>query len=159
MQCNLQRTHLPDYWQEYFASKNQHRPFMPADASVKVVGDGVTPPQVLNSIDPSSNEFAQQFGIAGMELLRTVVDSTGVVRQIAISRPIGFGLDEKAVEAVKNSHFRPATANGQPVPVVVDLVVTFRIYSNRTKPGSVQKGTKEAVLAAAVADADANLAR
>jgi TonB family protein len=152
-------SHLPDYWQEYFASKSQHRPFMPADASVKVVGDGVTPPQVLNSIDPSSNEFAQQFGIAGMELLRTVVDSTGVVRQIAIARPIGFGLDEKAVEAVKNSHFRPATANGQPVPVVVDLVVTFRIYSNRTKPGSVQKGTKEAVLAAAVADSDANLAR
>ena len=152
-------SHLPDYWQEYFASKSQHRPFMPADAGIKIVGDGVTPPQVLNSIDPSSNEFAQQFGIAGMELLRTVVDSTGVVRQIAISRPIGFGLDEKAVEAVKNSHFRPATANGQPVPVVVDLVVTFRIYSNRTKPGSVQKGAKEAVLAAAVADSDANLAR
>jgi TonB family protein len=152
-------SHLPDYWQLYFASKSQHRPFIPADASIKVVGDGVTPPQVLNSIDPSSNEYAQKFGIAGMELLRTVVDSTGVPRQIAIARPIGFGLDEKAVEAVKNSHFRPATANGQPVPVVVDLVVTFRIYSNRTKPGSVEKGSKETVLAAAVAGSDANLAR
>jgi TonB family protein len=152
-------SHLPEYWQEYFVSKSQHRPYMPADASIKVVGDGVTPPQVLNSIDPSSNEYAQKFGIAGMELLRTVVDSTGVPRQIAIARPIGFGLDEKAVEAVKNSHFRPATLNGQPVPVVVDLVVTFRIYSNRTKPGSVQKGSKETVLASAVAETDANLAR
>jgi TonB family protein len=152
-------SHLPDYWQLYFASKSQHRAFMPADASIKEVGDGVTPPQVLNSIDPSSNEFAQEFGIAGMELLRTVVDSTGVPRQIVIARPIGFGLDEKAVEAVKNSHFRPATANGQPVPVVVDLVVTFRIYSNRTKPGSVGKGSKDEVLAAAVADSDANLAK
>jgi len=152
-------SHLPDYWQEYFASKSQHRPFMPADASIKVVGDGVTPPQVLNSIDPSSNEFAQEFGIAGMEQLRTVVDSTGIPRQIVIARPIGFGLDEKAVEAVKNSHFRPATVNGQPVPVVVDLVVTFRIYSNRTKPGSVGKGSKDIVLASAVAETDANLAR
>jgi TonB family protein len=152
-------THLPDYWQLYFASKSQHHPFMPADASIKAVGDGVNPPQVLNSIDPSSNEFAQKYGIAGMELLRTVVDANGVPRQIVIARPIGFGLDEKAVEAVRNSHFRPATANGQPVPVVVDLVVTFRIYSNRTKPGSVQKGSKETVLAAAVADSDANLAR
>jgi TonB family protein len=152
-------SHLPDYWQLYFVSKSQHRPFTPTDASIKVVGDGVTPPRVLNSIDPSSNEYAQKFGIAGMELLRTVVDSTGVPRQIAIARPIGFGLDEKAVEAVKNSHFRPATLNGQPVPVVVDLVVTFRIYSNRTKPGSVEKGSKDAVLAAAVADSDANLAR
>jgi TonB family protein len=160
-------SHLPDYWQEYFASKSQHRQFMPADASVKIVSEGMTPPRVLNSIDPSSNEYAQKYGIAGMELLRTVVDATGVPRQMAIARPIGFGLDEKAVDAIKNSHFQPATINGQPVPVVIDLVVTFRIYSNRTKPGSVTKGSKETVLAASVADTtsdkpsngDANLRR
>ena len=147
-------SHLPEYWQEYFTSKSEHRQFMPKDATIKVVSEGMTPPRVLNSIDPSSNEYAQKYGIAGMELLRTVVDATGVPRQMAIQRPIGFGLDEKAVEAIKNSHFRPATVNGQPVPVVVDLVVTFRIYSNRTKPGSVVKGSKETVLAAAVADTD-----
>jgi TonB family protein len=147
-------SHLPEYWQEYFTSKSQHRQYMPKDASIKVVSEGMTPPRVLNSIDPSSNEYAQKYGIAGMELLRTVVDATGVPRQMAIERPIGFGLDEKAVEAIKNSHFRPATLNGQPVPVVVDLVVTFRIYSNRTKPGSVVKGTKETVLAASVGDSD-----
>ena len=147
-------SHLPEYWQEYFTSKSEHRQFMPKDTSIKVVSEGMTPPRVLNSIDPSSNEYAQKYGIAGMELLRTVVDATGVPRQMAIQRPIGFGLDEKAVEAIKNSHFRPATVNGQPVPVVVDLVVTFRIYSNRTKPGSVVKGSKETVLAASFADSD-----
>jgi TonB family protein len=152
-------SHLPDYWQQYFTSKSQHRQYMPADGSVKVVSEGMTPPKVMNSIDPSSNEYAQKYGIAGMELLRTVVDANGVPRQMAIARPIGFGLDEKAVDAVKNSHFRPATLNGQPVPVVIDLVVTFRIYSNRTKPGSVQKGSKETVLAASVADTDATLSR
>jgi len=154
-------SHLPDYWQEYFNSKSQHRQYMPADASIKVVSEGMTPPKVLNSIDPSSNEYAQQYGIAGMELLRTVVDASGIPRQIAIARPIGFGLDEKAVDAVKKSHFQPATANGQAVPVVIDMVVTFRIYSNRTKPGSVRKGAKGAVLAASVSDTsgDANLSR
>jgi TonB family protein len=154
-------SHLPDYWQEYFHSKSQHRPFMPADANIKVVSEGVTPPKVLNSIDPSSNEYAQKYGIAGMELLRTVVDASGTPRQIAIARPIGFGLDEKAVDAVKKSHFHPAMVNGQAVPVVIDMVVTFRIYSNRTKPGSVAKGAKDAVLAASVGDADgdANLGR
>jgi TonB family protein len=151
-------SHLPEYWQEYFTSKSQHRQYMPQDASIKVVSEGVTPPRVLNSIDPSSNEYAQKYGIAGMELLRTVVDATGIPRQMAIQRPIGFGLDEKAVEAIKNSHFRPATVNGQPVPVVVDLVVTFRIYSNRTKPGSVVKGSKETVLAASVADTEGQVA-
>ena len=150
---------LPDYWQEYFTSKSEHRQFMPKDANIKVVSEGMTPPHVLNSIDPSSNEYAQQYGIAGMELLRTVVDATGVPREMAIARPIGFGLDEKAVDAIKNSRFRPATLNGQPVPVVVDLVVTFRIYSNRTKPGSVVKGSKATVLAASMGEADANLSR
>ena len=148
-------TTLPDYWQEYFNSKMQHRPYTPPDGNVKVLSEGMMPPKVLNSIDPSSNEYAQKYGIAGMELLRTVVDASGIPRQMAIARPIGFGLDEKAVEAVKNSHFKPAMLNGQPVPVVIDLVVTFRIYSNRTKPGSVIKGTKEPVLAASVADTDA----
>jgi TonB family protein len=152
-------SHLPDYWQEYFTSKSEHRQFMPKDANIKVVSEGMTPPHVLNSIDPSSNEYAQQYGIAGMELLRTVVDATGVPREMAIARPIGFGLDEKAVDAIKNSRFRPATLNGQPVPVVVDLVVTFRIYSNRTKPGSVVKGSKATVLAASMGDTDANLGR
>jgi TonB family protein len=154
-------SHLPDYWQEYFNSKSQHRAYMPADTNIKVVSEGMTPPKVLNSIDPSSNEYAQKFGIAGMELLRTVVDASGTPRQIAIARPIGFGLDEKAVDAVKKSHFQPAMVNGQAVPVVIDMVVTFRIYSNRTKPGSVAKGAKEAVLAASVGDADgdANLGR
>jgi hypothetical protein len=151
-------SHLPEYWQEYFTSKSEHRQFMPKDASIKVVSEGMTPPRVMNSIDPSSNEYAQKYGIAGMELLRTVVDATGIPRQMAIERPIGFGLDEKAVEAIKNSHFRPATLNGQPVPVVVDLVVTFRIYSNRTKPGSVVKGSKDAVLAASVADTEGQVA-
>ena len=153
------KSHLPEFWQEYFISKSQHRQYMPSDAGIKVVSEGMTPPKVLNSIDPSSNEFAQKYGIAGMELLRTVVDASGKPQQMAIARPIGFGLDEKAVEAVKNSHFTPATLNGQPVPVVIDLVVTFRIYSNRTKPGSVQKGSKQTVLAASVADTDATLSR
>jgi TonB family protein len=142
---------LPSYWQGYFASKQQRRPFMPADASVKVLTDGMRPPRVLNAIDPASNEFAQQYGIAGMEMLRTVVDATGNPKEIAISRPIGFGLDERAVDAVKKSHFKPALVNGQPVPVIIDLVVTFRIYSNLTKPGSV---AKDSTLAASMADSD-----
>jgi TonB family protein len=150
---------LPDYWQEYFRSQNQHKPYMPADAAVRTLGDGVTAPKVLNSIDPVSNQYAQEFGIAGVEMVRTVVDANGVPRQLAIGRPIGFGLDEKAVEAVKNSRFQAATLNGQPVPVVIDLVVTFRIYSDGTQPGSVSPAAKSTVLSASTGESSANLSR
>jgi Gram-negative bacterial TonB protein C-terminal len=144
--------HLPDYWQEYFNSKNQHRMFMPAN--VQAVSTGMTPPKVLNSIDPSSNEYAQKYGIAGLTLFRTVVDASGKPQQIAIARPIGFGLDEKAVEAIKASHFTPAVANGNAVPVIIDVVVTFRIFSNRTKPGSVPKGSKPTEVVASTWNGD-----
>jgi Gram-negative bacterial TonB protein C-terminal len=145
--------HLPDYWREYFNSKNQHRMFMPDH--VQTVSAGITPPRLLNSIDPSSNEYAQKYGIAGLTLFRTVVDASGKPQQIAIARPIGFGLDEKAVEAIKASHFTPAVANnGNAVPVVIDVVVTFRIFSNRTKPGSVPKGSKSTGVVASAWDGE-----
>jgi TonB family protein len=145
---------LPDYWQQYFKSKQERHEFVPADPHVLQAGGDVTPPKVLNSIDPSSNEYAQKFGIAGLAMLRTVVDASGKPQEIAIDRPIGFGLDEKAVDAIKQSHFTPGMQNGHPVPVVIDLVVTFRIYSNRTKPGSVAKGSKQKEVVASAWNSD-----
>ena len=148
--------HLPDYWRQYFNSKREHHEFVPTDPHVLQVGGNVTAPRVLNSIDPSSNQYAQKFGVAGLTMLRTVVDASGKPQQIAIARPIGFGLDEKAVDAIKASRFTPATQNGKPVPVVIDVVVTFRIYSNRTKPGSVIKGSKQTEVVASAWDSDSS---
>lgn len=143
--------HLPPYWQRYFQSKEDHHQFQPS--GVLPVGGDVTAPRVLNSIDPSSNQYAQKYGIAGLTLFRTVVDASGKPQQVAITRPIGFGLDEEAVQAIKASHFKPAMKDGKPVAVVTDVVVTFRIYSNRTKPGSVKKGQKQTQVVASAWDA------
>ena len=49
-----------------------------------------------------------------------------------VARPIGFGLDENAVEAIHKASFEPAIKDGKPVPVMLDLVVEFHIYSNTT---------------------------
>jgi TonB family protein len=69
-----------------------------------------------------------------MVFLHVVVDANGRPGAVTIVRPIGFGLDERAVEAVEHAQFRAGTLNGKPVSEVVNLQVTFRIYSNRTKP-------------------------
>ena len=135
---------LPDYWQHYYQEKINRKEFKPSDPNVLKVGGDVIAPKLLNGLEPGSNEFAQRNGIAGLTSFRTVVDVNGVPTEIAIARPIGFGLDEKAIEAIRNSHFRPATKDGQPVPVVVDLVVTFRIYSNRTRGGQVNDPSTQA---------------
>jgi hypothetical protein len=142
---------LPDYWQHYYQEKINRKEFKPADPNVLKVGGDVMAPKLLNGLEPGSNEFAQKNGIAGLTSFKTVVDANGIPTEIAIARPIGFGLDEKAIEAIRNSHFRPATKDGQPVPVVVDLVVTFRIYSNRTRGGQDNDaGLKQPVETAAM---------
>jgi TonB family protein len=125
---------LPDYWQNYFATKAGKVRAAALDASVQRPGVNVKAPHLLTEIAPDSNEYAQKNNIAGMVLLQTVVGANGRPSQVTIVRPIGFGLDEEAVEAVRNSQFMAGTQDGKPVPVLVNLQVTFRIYSNRTRP-------------------------
>jgi TonB family protein len=127
---------LPEYWQNYFASKEGKARAQRVDASALRPGGDVKPPHLLTVIDPTSNDYAQKNNIAGMVFLQMVVDAQGHAGAVTIVRPIGFGLDETAVEAVKHAQFGPGTLNGKPVPELVNLQVTFRIYSNRTKPGA-----------------------
>ncbi len=125
---------LPDYWQVYFATKAGKQQAERIDNSVARPGNGVVAPHLLSSLDPSSNDYAQKNNIAGMTLLSTVVGASGQPGSVAIVRPIGFGLDEQAVAAVEKAHFRPGLRDGQPVPVIVNVQVTFRIYSEGTRP-------------------------
>jgi len=125
---------LPDYWQVYFATKEGKSQAARIDNSVLRPGNGVVSPKLLSSLDPTSNDYAQKANIAGMTLLSTVVGPSGQPSHVVIVRPIGFGLDEQAVAAVSHAHFQPGLRDGQPVPVMVNLQVTFRIYSDRTRP-------------------------
>jgi TonB family protein len=125
---------LPAYWQNYFATREGKARAERVDASMLRPGGEVKPPKLLTVIDPASNDYAQKNNIAGMVFLHVVVDANGRPGAVTIVRPIGFGLDERAVEAVQHAQFRAGTLNGKPVTEVVNLQVTFRIYSNRTKP-------------------------
>jgi TonB family protein len=87
---------------------------------------------LITTFEPESNEYAQAHAVAGMALYHTVIGADGKPGEIAVGRPIGFGLDENAVAAIRKATFEPAIKDGKPVPVLLDLVVQFRIYSTRT---------------------------
>jgi TonB family protein len=127
---------LPAYWQNYFATKEGKARAQRVDASALRPGGDVKPPHLLTVLDPASSDYAQKNNIAGMVFLQMVVDAQGRPGEVTIVRPIGFGLDERAVEAVEHAQFRPGTLNGKPVSEVVNLQVTFRIYSDKTRPGA-----------------------
>jgi hypothetical protein len=88
---------------------------------------------LLTTFEPASNEYAQTNAVAGMALYHTVIGADGKPGEIAVGRPIGFGLDENAVDSIRRAKFQPAMKDGKPVPVMLDLVVQFRIYSKRTE--------------------------
>jgi TonB family protein len=126
------RASMPDFWKLYYAAaaaKTDYRPSNPAVLRQSTVDKKA---RLLTTFEPASNEFAQASGVAGMALYHTVIGPDGKPGEIAVARPIGFGLDESAVDAIRAARFEPALKEGKPVAVLLDLVVQFRIYSNRT---------------------------
>ncbi len=72
--------------------------------------------------------MAKSLKFQGNILLQFAVTPTGDPSDIAILKPIGCGLDDQAVKAVATWRFKPAMLNGIPVPVRIDVEVSFNMY-------------------------------
>ena len=64
----------------------------------------------------------------GIVLVNLIVDTRGMPQNVHILRGVGMGLDEKAVDAVRQYRFKPAMESGHPVPVQVNVEVNFQIF-------------------------------
>jgi TonB family protein len=123
---------MPDFWKLYYQAAAAKSDYRPTDPSILRQSNVDQKAQLLTSFEPDSNDFAQAAGVAGMALYHTIIGLDGKPGDIAVARPIGFGLDENAVAAIRKAKFSPAVKDGKPVPVMLDLVVQFRIFSKRT---------------------------
>jgi protein TonB len=92
------------------------------------VGGGISAPTAISSPDPQYTEEARRAKKQGMCTLWLIVDSTGRPRDLRVVRGLGFGLDEKALEAVRNWRFQPALKDGKPVDVQISVEVEFHLY-------------------------------
>jgi TonB family protein len=92
------------------------------------VGNGVSAPKVIYQPDPEFSEEARKAKFQGTCVVVFVVGPDGRTRDIQVRHTLGLGLDEKAVEAVKNWRFEPGMKDGKPVAVLVSAEVTFRLY-------------------------------
>lgn len=90
-------------------------------------GSGVEPPTILREVKPTYTESARLRGVTGEVVLDIVVLRDGSVGQIRVLQGLGSGLDERAIEAVRQWRFAPARRLGQPVDVDVEVVVEFRL--------------------------------
>jgi TonB family protein len=91
------------------------------------VGGGVTAPVLLYKKEPEYSEEARKAKYQGTVLLYIEVDPSGKATNIRVQHSLGLGLDEKAVEAVKQWKFKPGYKDGKPVTVAATIEVNFRL--------------------------------
>ena len=92
------------------------------------VGGGVSAPKPLYTPDPEYSEEARKSKYQGVVVLWLVIGPDGLPHEIKVARPLGMGLDEKAIEAVRTWRFKPAEMNGKAVAVQMNVEVSFRLY-------------------------------
>ncbi|HSU29632.1 MAG TPA: energy transducer TonB [Bryobacteraceae bacterium] len=91
------------------------------------IGGDVSAPQVVSKVEPEYSEEARKAKYSGSVLLSLIIDANGMPRDIKVIRPLGLGLDEKAIEAVSHWRFRPGMKGGRPVATQANIEVNFRL--------------------------------
>lgn len=95
---------------------------------VMSVGGGVTAPQLIHSVEPEFTSQARAARLQGQVAIQLIVDANGNPEDMQIVHHLGMGLDQKALEAVRQYRFRPAMFHGRPVPVRLIVEVNFHLF-------------------------------
>ena len=87
----------------------------------------MTAPRLIKPVDPEYSEAAREARVEGTVALSGEVSVDGRFVNATVLRGLGYGLDEKAIEAVEQWSFEPGLENGQPVPVAAKIEINFRL--------------------------------
>lgn len=90
-------------------------------------GNGVSKPELIHKVEPEYSEEARKAKFQGVVVLYIVVDQNGNAVTPRVMKSLGLGLDEKAMEAVRQWKFKPGYKDGKPVAVAATVEVNFRL--------------------------------
>jgi TonB family protein len=90
-------------------------------------GSGISPPTLVREVKPSYTDEARRRAVEGDVVLEIVVRRDGTVGDIRVKRSLGAGLEQRAIDAVRQWRFGPARRQGSPVDVVVEVSVEFKL--------------------------------
>ncbi len=98
----------------------------PPSGPVRVGGD-VKAPTVTSRVEPKYTETARKARLTGVVIVEAIIDRNGNVDRVKVVKGLPMGLSEEAERAVRHWKFRPGTMNGQPVDVIFNLTVNFKL--------------------------------
>jgi TonB family protein len=91
------------------------------------------PPQILDHPDPEYTPQAKLAGLEGFVRVHCDIAEDGTLTFAEVSESLGFGLDEKALEAVKQWRFAPATREGHAIAQPLDADVEFHLPNKQSR--------------------------
>lgn len=126
----------PDYWRDYLARfsgkatpgepcEDSAAKLVSGDASNGKVSAGISEGAKIRDVLPSYYEIARENRVEGELALRAVIDPTGSVTRVCITKALGAGLDDMMVNTVRQWKYKPYTLNGQPIEVQTTVTTRF----------------------------------
>ena len=97
------------------------------DAAFAFPGSGITAPAITREVKPDYTEEGRRRNLEGDVVLEIVVRSDGSVGNVKLLQGLGAGLDQRAVDAVRQWRFAPAKRLGVPVDVIVEVAMEFKL--------------------------------
>jgi len=90
-------------------------------------GSGITAPAIVREVKPDYTEEGRRRAIEGDVVLEIVVRADGSVGNVKLLQGLGAGLDQRAMDAVRQWKFSPARRYGTPVDVIVEVAMEFKL--------------------------------
>jgi TonB family protein len=118
----------------------QTRPF--GQGAYRANEPGLVKPKLLKQVPPNYPTVARNASVAGDVELEAVVMPDGTVGDLRLAKSLDtrFGLDQEAIRVAKLWVFEAGRKDGFPVPVIVTIVVQFRLKSDPSGRGAATVG-------------------
>ncbi len=118
------------HWSEWWPPPPEEPNGEDEEPRTYTIGGGVTSPRLLYKVEPEYSEKARNAKLQGTVMLSIEVWEDGKAHNIRVLRPLGMGLDEKAIEAARQWKFVPGKKDGRPVKVAAQIQMTFKLLDS-----------------------------
>lgn len=98
----------------------------PPPPPLRKLDASMTRPIVLYRVEPAYTVEAKINRVSGIVITEVVIDETGAVTDVKVLKPLPFGLDKSAVDAIRQWRFAPAMADGKPVATKFTITINFK---------------------------------
>ena len=95
------------------------------------IGGQIQQPTLIKRVEAVYPDLAMKANIQGTVILEAIVDEKGEVQNVKVLRSIPL-LDRAAITAVQQWRYSPVILNGQPVPFILTVVMSFSIPGSQT---------------------------